>query len=70
VYKSAADKAKYLAEHPLRSVKGRYGEPTNWDGLSSLFVVLARQNKQSLSASELKWLAALEDHVRKNKPAV
>jgi len=38
--------------------------------LSSLFVVLARQNKQSLSASELKWLAALEDHVRKNKPAV
>jgi len=64
VYKSTAEKAKYLAEHPLRSVKGKYGEPKNWDGLSSLFVVLARQNPTSLRASELRWLRALENHVR------
>lgn len=64
VYKSSSEKAKYLAEHPLRSVKGKYGEPKNWDGLSSLFVVLARQNPTRLSASELAWLRALEDHAR------
>ena len=60
VYKSAAEKSKYLAEHPLRSVRGKYGEPKNWDGLSSLFVVLARQNPKGLSSSELAWLRALE----------
>jgi hypothetical protein len=70
VYKSAAEKSKYLAEHPLRSVKGKYGEPTNWDGLSSLFVVLGRQNPSSLSASELTWLRALEDHSRNAKPSL
>jgi hypothetical protein len=52
VYKSAAEKAKYL----------KYGEPTNWDGLSSLFVVLGRQNPASLNASERTWLRALEAH--------
>jgi hypothetical protein len=59
-YKSAAEKAKYLTEHPLRSVKGKYGEPRHWDGLSSLFVVLARQNPTSLTSSERAWLCALE----------
>ena len=67
VYKSDAEKEEYLSKHPLRSVKGKYGEPTHWDGLSSLFVVLARQNPNSLSASELVWLRALEDHVKKTK---
>lgn len=62
VYKSAAEKARYLTEHPPRPVKGKYGEPTNWDGLSSLFVVLGRQNPASLSASERTWLRALEAH--------
>jgi hypothetical protein len=64
VYKSAAEKAKYLAEHPLRLVKGKYGEPTHWDGLSSLFIVLARQSPNELNASERVWLRALENHVR------
>jgi 5-methylcytosine-specific restriction endonuclease McrA len=43
IRKSAADKAKYLAEHPPRPVKGKYGEPRHWDGLASLFIVLARK---------------------------
>ena len=69
VYKSSAEKTAYLTEHPLRSIKGRYGEPTKWDGLSSLFVVLARQNPENLSASELVWLRALEDYVQRAKTA-
>jgi len=67
-YKSTTEKAKYLAEHPSRSVKGKYGEPKNWDGLSSLFVVLARQSPTSLTDSERGWLRALETHVRKTNP--
>ena len=69
VYKSAAEKTKYLTEHPLRSIKGRYGEPKNWDGLSSLFVVLARQKPTNLSASERVWLRALESHACSTKAA-
>lgn len=69
VYKSAAEKAEYLMEHPLRAVRGRYGEPKNWDGLSSLFVVLARQNPASLRASEPAWLRALENHARNSNAA-
>jgi 5-methylcytosine-specific restriction endonuclease McrA len=43
---------------PLRTVKGKYGEPVAWDGLSTLFVILA-QGRSDLSASEKGWLAGL-----------
>jgi hypothetical protein len=43
---------------PARPVKGKYGEPEHWDGLSELFVVLAK-DRSDLSASEKRWLAAL-----------
>ena len=43
---------------PLRPVKGKYGEPTAWDGFSTLFVLLA-QGRNDLSGSEKGWLAAL-----------
>jgi 5-methylcytosine-specific restriction endonuclease McrA len=42
-----------------RPVKGRYGEPQDWDGLSTLFVVLAEQNPEALTASERDWLKYL-----------
>jgi hypothetical protein len=64
VRKSAGEKAGYLKENPLRRVKGRYGEPTSWDGLSSLFVVLARDNREKLTALERGWLRALEAYIR------
>jgi hypothetical protein len=56
-----------LAEHPPRPVKGKYGEPKHWDGLASMFIVLAREAPARLSASERLWLRALESHVRKIK---
>lgn len=42
VRKSAGEMTGYLKENPPRRVKGKYGEPKYWDGLSSLFLVLAR----------------------------
>jgi hypothetical protein len=43
---------------PARRVKGKYGEPEHWDGLSTLFVMLARV-RTDLTASEKGWLGAL-----------
>jgi hypothetical protein len=45
-------------------VKGKYGEPQHWDGLSSLFVVLARENPERLTALERGWLRELETYIR------
>jgi hypothetical protein len=47
-------------ERPQRKpIKGKYGEPQHWDGLSTVFVVLARRDPVELSASEKAWLKAL-----------
>jgi hypothetical protein len=43
---------------PARQVKGKYGEPEHWDGMSTLFIVLAR-DRRDLTVSEKRWLAAL-----------
>jgi hypothetical protein len=43
----------------LAPVKGKYGEPLHWDGLSSLFIVLARRYPEALTTSEREWLKEL-----------
>jgi hypothetical protein len=40
-------------------VKGKYGEPQHWDGLSSLFIVLARRYPEALTTGEREWLKEL-----------
>lgn len=50
--------AEFQQAVPARPVKGKYGEPQHWDGLSALFVVLARARKD-LTMSEKAWLGAL-----------
>ena len=42
--------------------KGKYGEPQHWDGLSSLFLMLAERDPPALTASERGWLRALSSH--------
>jgi len=42
-----------------KAIKAKYGEPESWDGLSSLFVLLAERNLASLTAGERAWLRAL-----------
>jgi 5-methylcytosine-specific restriction endonuclease McrA len=57
--KSAATIDKW-SERPMRKpIKGKYGEPQNWDGLSALFVLLASRDFARLTASEKGWLKAL-----------
>ena len=58
--KSAATLDRW-GERPMDPpVKGKYGEPQNWDGLSSLFVMLAQHNLAMLTAGERDWLRALK----------
>jgi hypothetical protein len=44
-------------------VKGKYGDPITWDGLSSLFIVLANRDPVHVKKQERKWLHAMI-HVR------
>jgi HNH endonuclease len=61
--KSAANAETFLvALRPWR-VKGKYGEPKDWDGLSSVFVLLAAQTPEALSVTERQWLKVLRDRL-------
>jgi 5-methylcytosine-specific restriction endonuclease McrA len=57
--KSAAPLAKWGERSMDKPIKGKYGEPQDWDGLSILFVMLAERNPATLTASEKAWLKAL-----------
>ena len=57
------DKAEdFKRRHPERSVKGTRGEPLHWDGLSSLFLVLAA-GAGLLTVTERGWQRALRAYV-------
>jgi 5-methylcytosine-specific restriction endonuclease McrA len=49
----------YVKVAPPKPVRGKYGEPRDWDGLASLFLVLAR-DETDLTPSERRWLRALQ----------
>jgi 5-methylcytosine-specific restriction endonuclease McrA len=57
--KSANSVADHQKRHPPVPVKGKYGEPLHWDGLSTLFVLLAHRDPDGLTATEMEWLTAL-----------
>ena len=57
--KSAAPATEFEAI-PRKFVKGKYGEPAAWDGLSTLFVALAQRRQADLTATERQWLAAIQ----------
>ena len=57
--KSAATLDKWGKRPMAKPVKGKYGEPQNWDGLSSLFVMLAQRDVAVLTTGEKGWLRAL-----------
>jgi 5-methylcytosine-specific restriction endonuclease McrA len=48
-------------QQPKRKpVKGKHGEPKYWDGLASVFVMLADRNTNRLTAGEKEWLKAIK----------
>jgi 5-methylcytosine-specific restriction endonuclease McrA len=58
--KSNAQQDDFRKRSPRRAVRGKYGEPQDWDGLSTLFVVLIERTPETGSASERVWLRALK----------
>jgi hypothetical protein len=57
--KSSAPLDEWSKRPQRNPVKGKYGEPQHWDGLSNLFIVLAGQAGTRLTSSEQEWLEAL-----------
>jgi hypothetical protein len=60
VRKGAKNLEKWDARHKAAPVKGRYGEPQHWDGLSALFVMLAKRDPATLTPNEREWLRAMQ----------
>ena len=60
--KSDRSAEAWIDANPPWRVKGKYGEPEEWDGLASLFVVLARKTQRPLITVEKDWLRAIEAH--------
>lgn len=58
--KQAALSTDFETRSPRRPIKGKYGEPTAWDGFSSLFLILVEQDRSALTPSEAGWYAALQ----------
>lgn len=50
---------EHMQRFPRRRVNTRYGPPQFWDGLSSLFVTLAADFVDELTARERAWLKVL-----------
>jgi hypothetical protein len=57
--KSSAGLRDWERRKKRTAIKGKYGEPQHWDGLTSLFVVLASRNNVGLTATERRWLKAI-----------
>ena len=59
--KSSAPLDKWGQREKRSPIKGKYGEPQHWDGLASVFVMLAERNMTNLTAGEKDWLKALRE---------
>ncbi len=62
--KSAATLDQWGERLMDRPIKGKYGEPQKWDGMSALFVMLAQRSPAALTAGERDWLRALTQSSR------
>jgi 5-methylcytosine-specific restriction endonuclease McrA len=62
--KSNASQDEFSKTSPRHAVKGKYGEPQHWDGLSTLFVILVERAGETATSSEGEWLRALRGSSR------
>lgn len=70
--KSSAPVDKFSKRIMRKPVKGKYGEPQHWDGLSGVFVILAQRDQGGLTVSDKAWLRCWEiktrpDHASQSK---
>jgi 5-methylcytosine-specific restriction endonuclease McrA len=56
--KSAAAMTSWNKREKRVPIKGKYGEPENWDGLSGIFILLAERNLDRLTPEDKSWLSA------------
>ena len=57
--KSDLEVATFIERNKQKKVVARYGEPTSWDGLVSVFTALAIRHPKGLISSDRKWIEAL-----------
>jgi hypothetical protein len=58
--KSASTADAFAKRRPRIPVKGKYGDPLDWDGLSNLFMILVSKNPGIATSTERTWLRALK----------
>jgi 5-methylcytosine-specific restriction endonuclease McrA len=57
--KSSTPLDEWEARNKPKPVRGSRGEPIHWDGLSSLFVILAKRTQHELTTTDRLWLKEL-----------
>jgi 5-methylcytosine-specific restriction endonuclease McrA len=60
--KSSARLDEWNQREKRKPIKGKYGEPQHWDGLSTVFIVLAESSPSHLTKDEKEWLRALKNN--------
>lgn len=66
--KNAEVAERFEKKQPLKAVKGKYGEPEHWDGFSTLFVLMVREDQRGVTRSEMEWYRALSRGVDGSVP--
>jgi hypothetical protein len=59
--KSSSTAEVFSKKRPLIAVKGKYGDPLDWDGLSTLFMILVAKSPNTATSTERAWLRALKN---------
>lgn len=59
IRKGDVSEEEHSLRSPLRKVQAAHGEPTEWDGLSLMFLELAAEMPETLTSVERAWAAAL-----------
>jgi 5-methylcytosine-specific restriction endonuclease McrA len=66
--KSAKGEAEFRKELMPWRVEGKDGDPTAWDGFALVFLALAEQFPDQLTANECKWVEAIRGHMKPTIP--
>jgi hypothetical protein len=61
--KSSTPLGQFEKRPRRKPIKGKYGEPQHWDGLTSLFLTLAKRHQDALTAEDRSWVNAIEEEM-------